>query len=74
MARPPKVYDRHHRKCRSNGGTNEARNISIVEQSKHRAYHTLFQNMTPHEVARLLTEVWVDPDFEIIARKKRTPP
>ena len=72
--RKPRVKDRHHRKPRSLGGTNDARNISIVDQTKHRAYHTLFQNMTPHEIARLLTEVWVDPDYTIIAVKKRNNP
>jgi hypothetical protein len=75
MARQkPKVYDRHHRKCRSNGGTNDARNISIVDQTQHRAYHCLFQNMTPEEVAKVLTKTWVDPDYIILAIRKDTLP
>ena len=65
-----KVYDRHHRRPRSKGGSNDERNISIVEQNQHRAYHCLFQNMLPEEVAKVLTKVWVDPDYIILAIRK----
>jgi len=64
------VYDRHHRKPRSRGGSNDPSNLSLVKQSQHRAYHTLFGNMHPHEIAWLLTSVWIDPDYTIIAQKK----
>ena len=66
-------YDKHHRKCRSHGGSNHPSNISMVRANQHRAYHVLFQNMTPVEVADLLTEIWIDPAYEMVA-KRRPPP
>jgi hypothetical protein len=62
---------RHHRKSRSHGGANTSANISIVPDHKHRAYHTLFADKTPQEVADILTDVWIDPDFIMIAISKR---
>lgn len=68
---PTKVLqDKHHRKPRSRGGTNESRNISLVPQHQHRAYHLLFRNMQPEEIAQLLNQKWIDPDFELIAIRK----
>lgn len=64
--------DKHHRKTRSRGGTDAPRNISVVPQHLHRAYHLLFGNMTPRELAKMLTDTWIDPDFYLVAipRKK----
>lgn len=64
--------DNHHRKSRSMGGTNVSRNISRVPVHLHRAYHLLFANMLPQNVAKLLTETWIDPDVYLVAipRKK----
>lgn len=64
------AYHKHHRKCRSRGGKNDKRNISIVQQNQHVAYHILFRNMEPEEIAKLLNDVWINPDYELIARKK----
>lgn len=58
--------ERHHRKCRSHGGTNEPRNISIVRENLHRAYHLIFQNRTAEEVADVLNDIWIDPDKVLI--------
>ena len=63
-------YDRHHKLARSRGGGNNAANISIVPIEHHRAYHRLFGRGVPHEIAHILTETWVDPNWEIIARKR----
>lgn len=60
----------HHRKCLSNGGTNELRNLSLVKRKFHEAYHLLFANGTPHDVAQILTDIWIDPDYELIVKKK----
>lgn len=69
-----KRLDRHHRKCRSNGGNNNAENISLVTQKQHRAWHLLFQNRTPAEIARVITEVWI-AEFYLVAipYKKKSP-
>jgi hypothetical protein len=64
------AHTKHHRRCRSNGGKTTERNISMVPEHKHRAYHLLFANMDAHEIANLLTRVYIDPDWEMIARRK----
>jgi len=61
---------RHHRKPASLGGKNTHENISIVSVVAHRAWHTLFNNMTPIEIAREINANWLDPAFEIRALKK----
>jgi hypothetical protein len=61
---------RHHRKCRSNGGTDESRNISWVNKYDHQAYHMLFQNFEAERIAEILNNIWIDPAWELIARKR----
>jgi hypothetical protein len=65
----PKM-SRHHRVPKSAKGTDHPRNISIVTQSKHRAYHVLFGTMNPKEIADYLTDVWIDPNVELLVRRK----
>lgn len=69
------VRDRHHRLPRSRGGTNTPENISLVPQNLHRAYHTLFGNMMPDTIAKLLTDTWIAKSHYLIAvpYKKRKP-
>lgn len=62
--------DKHHRLPRSRGGDNSKRNIVMVPQKLHRAWHTLVGNMTAPEVAELLSNVWIDPDYILIAMKR----
>jgi hypothetical protein len=62
-----KAKDRHHRKPTSMGGNNIPENISVVPVAMHRAYHQLFSNLPPNEVARLLTKTWIDSAFYLIA-------
>jgi len=61
----------HHRKCRSNGGRTTDRNVIRVRDNLHRSWHTVFGNMLPHEIARYISNVWLDPDFELICVRKR---
>jgi hypothetical protein len=68
--------NRHHRKPRSLGGTNDSANISLVNERKHEYYHGLFTKqdntcMTPQEIAEVLTRVWIDPEFALICVPKR---
>lgn len=67
MAKIPRLMDRHHRLPRSRGGSNEARNISIVERKLHVAWHCLVGNMNAQEAARMLSDTWVDPNFYFVA-------
>jgi len=62
--------NKHHRKPRSLGGTDEARNISVVCRDKHAAFHLLFKNHPPERIAMIINNVWLDPDYVFIAVKK----
>lgn len=67
--------DRHHRLPRSRGGDNSKSNLVTVNQRQHRAYHTLFKNMIPSEVAQFLTATWIDSKMYLVAiprKKSRT--
>lgn len=64
------IITRHHRKCISNGGSDERKNISYVTQLKHRSWHNLFSNHTAEVIARIINQKWIDPDYEFICRKK----
>lgn len=62
--------DRHHRRCKSNGGHNGPNNISIVERVKHNAFHTLFGNKTTEEITEVLNRVWINPNYMLIVKEK----
>lgn len=57
---------RHHKRCKSNGGTNEASNISMVTTAQHQAYHLLFRNNPPQVIASILTHKWIDSRYKLI--------
>jgi hypothetical protein len=61
---------RHHRKPRSLGGKHGEENISLVCSRKHEAWHLLFSNHTPEHIAIIINNVWLDPHYEFIVRKK----
>ncbi len=70
----PKPYkdsdSTHHRKPRSLGGHSDERNLSELSTSKHRSWHTLFQNWTPERIAQEISERYLDPDFMMIVVKR----
>jgi len=66
-----KEMDKHHRKPRSIGGKNKPRNVIMIQQNLHRAWHTLFGNMSAPEIANLITAVYLDPDYRMVAKKKK---
>ena len=43
------LYSRHHLVPTSRGGTNDSRNIALINDKVHRAIHCLFGNATPVE-------------------------
>lgn len=63
--------DKHHRVPQSRGGTNDMRNISRVHPKYHKAFHLLFGNMKAEEIARVLTEVWIDPDKYMVCMPRQ---
>ena len=60
----------HHRKPTSIGGTNQDSNLSELSVSKHRAWHTLFQNWTPLRIVQDINERYLDPDFTFVVIQK----
>jgi len=76
MSRKKKHMDRHHRRAQSlflpgEKGKDDPRNISVVPVELHRAYHRLFRNFDPQQVAELLTRDWIDADWVLIAQKRK---
>ena len=67
-------YDTHHRRPRSKGGTNHPDNLIRLRKDKHRAWHLLVGNATPHQIAYIISKVYLDPDYELIAVRKGKPP
>ena len=65
------VMSRHHRKCKSKGGDANIENIALVPLVAHEAYHTLFGNRPPWEVAKLLNDSWIDPEFKLVCFRKK---
>jgi hypothetical protein len=63
-------FNKHHRKPKSLGGTGEPRNIIWLPTKKHDAFHLLFANKTPQEIADEISTFYLDPDFELVARRK----
>jgi hypothetical protein len=60
----------HHRKPRSRGGSDGCWNISNVKSKEHKACHTMFANMMPHDIASKINEVWLDPHYKFIVVKR----
>lgn len=65
-------YNWHHRKPKIRGGSGRINSGNMVEVrvDHHRAFHLLFQTVTVPEIAAILNETWIDPDWELIARKR----
>jgi hypothetical protein len=63
---------KHHRKSRSRQGDNSPRNISIVNEKQHTAFHLLHPDTHPERIAETLNATWIDPDFVLICVKRET--
>jgi len=76
MTKKTKVYKKnrgyniHHRKAKNNGGTGDPANLVEVPVDHHRAFHLLFDTKSVPEIARILNDTWIDPSWELIARKR----
>lgn len=60
----------HYRKPVSTGGTNDPENLSYVKDKHHQAYHLLFANYNPYQVAKILNDKWIDPNYQLIVIEK----
>ena len=71
MKKPKRLhYQWHHRRPRSLGVSDTARNLSHVSAISHQNWHALFRNYTPHKIAEIINETWLDADFEFVVRRK----
>jgi hypothetical protein len=61
---------KHHRVPRARGGTDESRNIAFVPNRTHVRFHALFGIMTPFEIAQMLNEMFIDPDYKMVVVKR----
>jgi hypothetical protein len=61
---------RHHRKPKSLGGGMNKRNISLLPEKKHVAWHILFRNLSAEQIANEINRYYLDPDFQFIVIRK----
>ena len=61
----------HHRKMKCHGGKTTDRNISNVSVKQHQAWHTLFGNRCPEDIAHLINAVWIDPDYQLVCVNRK---
>ena len=57
----------HHRCPKSKGGKNNPENLSMIPEKQHRGWHTLFHNYTPDVIARIINNVYLDPNYKLLA-------
>ena len=64
---------RHHKKPQHLGGKSNKHNISMLSEAEHHAWNVLtnFNQLLPHEIARLINEKYLDPDYRFNCIKKR---
>lgn len=62
----PPALTRHHRVPRSANGSNHKDNISMVKDSAHKAFHLLFSDRPPEEIADILNAVWIDKQKKLL--------
>jgi hypothetical protein len=62
-----RVHDCHHRLPRSAGGRNTKDNMVRVPQALHRAWHLLFRNWLPPQIADELNKTWISKQWRMVA-------
>jgi len=62
--------NRHHRRPKAHGGNSSKRNMVRVPVKKHQAWHLLFGVENPTEIARIINDTWLDPRWELIAKRR----
>ena len=72
-------YTKHHRLPKAVGGSRSKRNIMDIFDHIHRAWHTLFGEMTPSKILHRIVSHWFDIEptaemidmFDLIEREVR---
>jgi hypothetical protein len=52
------------------GGRKEPKNISLLPQKKHQAWHFLFMNYTPERIVDEINDKYLDPDYILIVQRR----
>ena len=68
MGKRQRRKTKHHILPSSRGGTNYHKNIALVYDKKHKAYHIMFSNMTPDEIIHELVDNYWNGKWEWVAR------
>lgn len=42
----------------------------MIPVKQHQSWHTLFQNKTPDEIADIINEIYLDPDYRFECKRK----
>lgn len=71
MEREKPRFTRHHRRPTSIGGTDEDYNISMIPEKHHQAWHTLFGNMTPFQIAEEINAKYLDMKYVLEVNRRR---
>ena len=64
MSSKPRM-SRHHRKCKSLGGTNAFENLVVIPMKEHRAWHLIFDNKPAPQIAGIINAHYIDPTMEL---------
>jgi hypothetical protein len=64
-----KGESRHHRQPQSRKGSNAPDNISVVLQTQHNAWHTLFSNLSPETICALMNEKWLPTNYRFTCER-----
>lgn len=74
MSQKRRRIEQHHRLPKSQGGTDDPKNISYVSHASHVAFHTLFPgNLTLEKIVRQLNKKWIRPDKMLIIVDRKLP-
>lgn len=68
MCREEKKKERDFQSSR--GGSDDDDNISIIPSHLHAHYHSLFANLLPEEIAKVLNDTWISKNWELVAKKR----
>lgn len=66
----PNQMTRHHRKPQKLGGSNDSKNISYISREAHEAWHLLFNHQDAAEIARIISDIYLDPDYIFVPCRK----
>lgn len=64
---------KHHRCKHGDKRRHKPEYIEIVPETMHDSYHHLFQDMEPPAIAALLNDVFINPDWVLVAKKIEWP-